>query len=392
MTADVAPQLPPKNAPLFQPAPSFWNTPFRFGWIIRNALLQTGRHADAIYTLFLILFLELFLGPTAGQLTGNFLLSGAWQGLTTILMLTLMAGWMQQMHSRSWLLMIEEMKRYPGILRGEYPPLCPFVEPAQGVTPEMDKGEKDASTEGAAPAGSRIMLSPVQASDENDKAIIKAIEADRPAFMRPVLTPLFQGVGRFWGRSLVVNLTQALLLTACVLAPFVVIYTVYGVPETLMALKPAEIEAMIDANTFKTWLAALPPAEIQVISKWMMGITIAMMLTLIGFMATALWWSTLLVLDTTPLKALGMQWRFFRKDPIRFLFAASSQLGPFGFILMYNLLRVDNFMVNSFLQIGLFLGFLFMTHLAFLYVYSLAQPELLTDKQKTVLKEKAGHA
>jgi|GEM_PF-6204038 len=400
MNADASPQLPTTPPLLSEPAPSFWDTPFRYGWIIRNAFLQTGRHADAVYTLFLILFLELFVGPPAGMISNSGLLASVWQGLTTILMLTMMAGWMQQMHSRSWLLMIEEMKRYSGILKGEYPALCPLV-----ITPKVIKPSKDQEKVEALPdlkqsgdpsATLRLtpatLLAPVQASPTDDKGVIKAIEADRPALMRPVLTPLFQGIGRFWGRSLVVNIVQALVLTTCLLVPFMVIYSIYGAPEQLMALKPAEIEAMIDANTFKTFLAGLPAAEISLISKWMIGITISMILTLIGFMATALWWSTLLVLDTTPLQALKMQWAFFRKDPVRFLITASSQLGPFGFILMYNLLRVDNFILNSFLQIGLFMGFLFMTHLAFIYIYSVTQPELLTDKQKTLLKAKAGHA
>jgi len=337
-----------------------WNTPFRLGWMLKSALVQTGRHADVIYPLFLILLLSGVLSPSPAQLATGEGVILLWQGLCMLTTLTLMTGWMQVLHARTWLFMLEEAQEHPKdvLLSTPRVPFADFVEsPKEG-------------DETKSPTDAPFWLNPLQRSEADQTAMQEASKLEHPAFSRPTITPLFQGIGRFWGRSFAINAIQGIAFAVAVILPFILIYKTYGVPDLFAHATPESLEKLssLSSAQMQAMLLKLPPAQLTLISQWMIGVFLSMMGALLVFLATALWWVTMLVSDASIGRALILQWRFFKHDYLRAVFIAAAQVGILGFFVMYPLVHVGNIWVNMVLNVGLFFGFLFSTHLAFIYL------------------------
>ena len=362
---------------------SFWqttfNTPFRLGWMIKSALLQTGRHADVIYPLFLIVLLSGVLSPSPTQMaTGQgFVL--LWQGLCILTTLTLMTGWMQVLHARTWLFMCEEAKKHSKevLLSTPRVPFSDFVDP-----PKENTASKSTVV---------TWMNPLQRSEADQSTVLEAKKVEETRFLRPTITPFFQGIGRFWGRSFAINTLQGIAFMLAVVLPFIIIYKMFGVPDLFAQATPESLEKLANlSNTqIKAVLLKQTPAQLTLLSQWMMGVFLSMMSALLVFLATALWWVTMLVSDTSIGRALILQWRFFKHDYLRAIFIASAQVGILGFFLIYPLAHSGNVWVNMFLNVGLFFGFLFSTHLAFIYVYSVVQPPFLSEAIREGILKKA---
>ncbi len=358
-----------------------WNTPFRLGWMLKSALVQTGRHADVIYPLFLILLLSGVLSPSPAQLATGEGVILLWQGLCMLTTLTLMTGWMQVLHARTWLFMLEEAQEHPKdvLLSTPRVPFADFVEsPKEG-------------DETKSPTDAPFWLNPLQRSEADQTAMQEASKLEHPAFSRPTITPLFQGIGRFWGRSFAINAIQGIAFAVAVILPFILIYKTYGVPDLFAHATPESLEKLssLSSAQMQAMLLKLPPAQLTLISQWMIGVFLSMMGALLVFLATALWWVTMLVSDASIGRALILQWRFFKHDYLRAVFIAAAQVGILGFFVMYPLVHVGNIWVNMVLNVGLFFGFLFSTHLAFIYVYSVVQPPFLTKALRDGILKKA---
>jgi hypothetical protein len=365
----------------------FWNTPFRLGWILKSALLQTGRHADTMYLLFAIMLFTGLLSPVPAQLASGNALAWFWQGLAVVMTLTFMAGWMQIMHARTWLLMLDEAKHHArSVLLADSPSPCHLFAFAKGASTEATEkqDEKETSSPQASP-----WVTPLQRQDTDENIVRDLLKVERPCFLRPVITPFFQGIGRFWGRSLLLNLLQSFLLVGMIILPFWIIATSQGVPDVFQQLNPEKLEALANMSqaALNKVLLQQPAEQLQLISLWMMGLCIAMLGGLLFFLFTALWWPTVLVCDVPVWKALQLQGFFFRKDYVRALIVASLQVGLIGFFVMFPLMHSPNVWLNAMIQVGLFFGYLYSTHLAFIYVYSMTQPPFLSEKVKAeVLK------
>ena len=358
-----------------------WNTPFRLGWMLKSAFVQTGRHADVMYPLFMILLLSGVLSPSPAQLSTGEGVILLWQGLCMLTTLTLMTGWMQVLHARTWLFMLEEAQKHPKDLLLGTPrvPFADFVEsPKQG-----DETKSEVAT--------TAWMNPLQRSEADQTAVQEASKLEHPSFLRPTITPMFQGIGRFWGRSFAINAIQGIAFAAAVILPFVLIYKTYGVPDLFAHATPESLEKLSNLSSAQMQAVLLKqsPAQINLISQWMMGLCLSMMGALLVFLATALWWVTMLVTDTSIGRALILQWRFFKHDYLRAVFIAAAQVGILGFFVMYPLAHSGNVWVNMLLNVGLFFGFLFSTHLAFIYVYSVVQPPFLSKALRDGILKKA---
>jgi hypothetical protein len=358
-----------------------WNTPFRLGWMLKSALLQTGRHADVIYPLFLILLLSGVLSPSPAQPASGEGVMLLWQGLCMLTTLTLMTGWMQVLHARTWLFMLEEAQKHPKevLLSTPRVPFADFVAPPK----EGDEAKNETPP--------TAWMNPLQRSEADQTAVQEASKLEHPAFLRPTITPMFQGIGRFWGRSFAINAIQGIAFAVAVLLPFFLIYKTYGVPDLFAQATPESLEKLsnLSSDQMQALLLKQPSAQITLISQWMMGLCLSMISAFLVFLATALWWVTMLVSDASIGRALILQWRFFRHDYLRAVFIATAQVGLLGFFVMYPLAHSGNMWVNMILNVGLFFGFLSSTHLAFIYVYSVVQPPFLTKALRDGILKKA---
>jgi hypothetical protein len=352
---------------------SFWHTPFRLGWMLKTALLQTGRHADVLYPLFAIVLISGFLSPSLAQLESGTSAVMLWQGLSIVLTFTLMTGWMQTMNARTWLMMLDEAKQQPLLL-------------LDGVSMPSPLPLKESSSETTA------WMTPVQRHAEDTVAVQASAKTDRPCLLRPTLTPFFQGIGRFATRSLVVNGVQTLVFAMAILLPFFVIYKLYGLPTLLGELTPERLNAFASMSSaeIKALILKQPPEQLQLISTWMMGLFIAMIQALLVFLLTILWWPTLLVSDTSVGEAFKLQLRYFKHDYIRALLVASSQVGLLGLFILLPATSSPSLWLNIVMQVGLFFGFVFSTHFAFIYVYSLLRPAFIPKHIQSELLKKKG--
>ena len=350
-----------------------WNTPLRLGWMLKSAWLQTGRHADVMYPLFLILLLSGLLSPAPDQLASGEGVILLWQGLSMLTTLTLMSGWMQVLHARTWLFMLEEAQKHPKEV---------LLDPARVPLADFSQASLEA------PPG---WMNPLQRIEGDQSAAQDASKLEHPSVSRPTLTPLFQGIGRFWGRSFAINALQGIAFAVAVILPFVLIYKTYGVPDLFAQATPESLERLANLSSaqMQAMLLKLPSAQITLISQWMMGLFISMICALLVFLATALWWVTMLVCDASIGRALLLQWRFFKHDYLRAVFIAAAQVGILGFFVIYPLAHSGNMWVNMILNVGLFFGFLFSTHLAFIYVYSVVKPPFLPPSLRESILKKA---
>jgi len=277
--------------------------------------------------------------------------------------------------------MLEEAQEHPKdvLLSTPRVPFADFVEsPKEG-------------DETKSPTDAPFWLNPLQRSEADQTAMQEASKLEHPAFSRPTITPLFQGIGRFWGRSFAINAIQGIAFAVAVILPFILIYKTYGVPDLFAHATPESLEKLSSLSSvqMQAMLLKLPPAQLTLISQWMIGVFLSMMGALLVFLATALWWVTMLVSDASIGRALILQWRFFKHDYLRAVFIAAAQVGILGFFVMYPLVHVGNIWVNMVLNVGLFFGFLFSTHLAFIYLYSVVQPPFLTKALRDGILKKA---
>ncbi len=352
---------------------SFWHTPFRLGWMLKTALLQTGRHADVLYPLFTIVLFSGFLSPSLAQLESGTSAVLLWQGLSIILTLTLMTGWMQTVNARTWLMMLDEAKQHPLLL-------------LDGVSMPSPLPKKEPPSETSA------WMIPLQRHAEDTATVQESAKTDRPCLLRPTLTPFFQGIGRFAVRSLVVNGVQTLVFALAVLLPFFVIFKLYGLPTLLGDLTPERLNtfASMPSPEIKALILKQSPEQVQLISTWMIGLFVAMIQALLVFLLTVLWWPTLLVSDTSPAEAFRLQLRYFKYDYLRAILVASSQVGLLGLFILLPATSSPSLLLNIVLQVGLFFGFVFSTHFAFIYVYSLLRPAFIPKQIQSELLKKKG--
>ncbi|MFN7311515.1 MAG: hypothetical protein ACK5T0_09140, partial [Vampirovibrionales bacterium] len=142
--------------------------------------------------------------------------------------LTLMTGWMQVLHARTWLFMLEEAQEHPKevLLASPRVPFADFVTPSE----EADEPQS--------PTDAPLWTNPLQRSEADQTAVQDASKLEHPSFLRPTITPLFQGIGRFWGRSFAINVIQGIAFAVAVILPFVLIYKTYGVPDLFAQATP----------------------------------------------------------------------------------------------------------------------------------------------------------
>ena len=362
---------------------TFWHTPYRYGWMLLQAAMQSARHADAIYILFAIMLLNLFVSPPPGMFLQGGPSGWLWQALSFVLTVSLMTGWMQIIHARTWLLFVDSAKHAPSqVLNVEDHAPCRVVFKTGDTKPESgDSVIQDTSKQST-------YIPPLADVDEDGYGGMEEfLEAKRPVLQRPVKAPFFQGIGRFWGRSAFINAMQSLLMLGLFIAPFAYLAVYAGVPETLKTITFEQLERLntMDNEAMKAALMRLPRPEIQLLSQWAAGFCISMLLTVFGFLSTALWWPSVLVWDLSPLQGFALQWQYYRRDYIRALMTASVQFGVLGFMFMLQVSHTGNVFVDALLQVGIFFGFLFSSHLAFIYIYSVTRPPFITEEQQKQL-------
>jgi hypothetical protein len=361
----------------------FWRSPHRLGWMLLQALMQTGRHADAIYILFAIVLMNMLLSPPPVVLETGGVLGLFWQLLSFALLFTLMTGWMQMLHARTWLLMVDEARRTPeaeATAEWQSPAPCPVVFAQARTVPE----------EGDVVPSSPTYIPPVMESTNENPLLLQALETERPVLMRPVRVPFFQGIARFWGRSVILNFLQVLLLLGTMLAPLAYLAYFKGVPETFTQGNPEALLMQLSDMSkpeLTAWMSRLPRAELELISQWGAGLCLSMGLTLLVFLATALWWPLMLVWDISPLQALGLQFQLLRRDYFRAVLVGSLQFGVFGFFLMLQVTRTGITWLDAMTQVAIFLAYLYGNHLAFLYIFSATRPPFLTPQQREQLQK-----
>ena len=240
---------------------SFWQTPYRLGWMLLQALMQTARHADAVYVLFAIMLMNLFVGPSPQAFATNPGVALLWQLLSFTLMLTLMTGWMQVMHSRTWLFMVDAAKQNPAYIRSaeqHAPCLVAFAT----TTPE-DATASDDSLNKPLPTQSGVppFIAPLEHASEGVESLMEqALTEQRPVLMRPVRLPFFQGVGRFWGRSVLLNYLLGILLLGLMLVPFAYLAKFAGIPDTFQYISVEALEKLnaLSNTQLQARLMALP--------------------------------------------------------------------------------------------------------------------------------------
>jgi hypothetical protein len=366
----------------------FWQTPYRLGWMLLQALMQTARHADAVYVLFAIMLMNLFLSPPMSAIGVNPLVALWWKLLSFTLLLTLMTGWMQVMHSRTWLLMLDYTKRDAALMNDTHCHAPCLVSVKSGFTQKEASSPLGVTNEQNTPEVNAFITPLEDGSDGEDSLLDQAFSTERPVLMRPVKLPFFQGVARFWGRSVLLNFLLALLLLSLMVAPFAYMAVYAGVPELFSHISEQSLNELsqLSNTALKAKLMGLPRHEIQLLSQWAAAFCISMGLTLLGFLATALWWPTLIVWDVTPLQALGIQWQYLRRDYVRAIVVSSFQFGVLGFLIMVGLTRSGNLWLDAISQVAVFFAFLYGVHLSYIYIYSVTRPPFLNSEQQGLLQ------